>query len=1189
MQSAVPGAATGMPMPGIPVTPTRRTHNPGSGSTPLAKRVPERVAASPQMQQLSAEQVSAMVQGVKSQMDSDTMWLGKIVEALNEHGDALDMQHGSIKTMAGIQEGMGVFATDMQQKVAELSQRMLNDDELIRASVNDNDKNLKSEINSNDVDVRKVIAAQDAVTTNALQNLNAKIESAMNENIQIRGIVEGNANEWNKRVITVEQHCSVAAATIEEMKNNLMNNVKAVAGLAGRVSEIHTGMTHINNSVNNAAGAAAAATAAAATATKSNFGPGASGPADPFRSSDPWSKNGMPSPTGQWGKGAAGAYEAHTHTSAPKGAGMGPERFGLNGPSTNSGNGTNGRELRLYEEKVVMQSERRYSEKDANQWKIMTENYFIGRCPDMARFLAWIVEQADEEIDFDDISKLKMGNDIMVNIDVAEASQQLWAFLDINLTGDAVMPFRNVDRLNGAEAWRRTVMPIISNTACRRKELRNRADNPKPANKFNDFDQALNQWLTDYRLFREYGGEEFSQEKMREMLVNILPTDLATYVTLQSHSYKTFTGLKGFIKEHIQLLKDQASRGRPLNLVDQAQAPTYSSVASEDDLEQRSDRSAYDDCPQEVMMMIQNKADAGDQECLAIVNKWRFPKKTGLRTGAGGGAPGAGGGARQPRREPPPRDRRDIRCGNCGKLNHTSADCTEPKKALSLRECFNCGKPGHVIRDCPEKKKGNVNSITGGAESASKPAYALMFGEENGSHAKRVKEQRAANVAKHGPKQATLGDFVNTRYFQSAFAEEELTAEDAISDDESATRLDTEVSKEEWPLLADDARPSPKKNKKKKKSQGKGDKAKHNPKVVLENTVTKKEENKRMDSTGLHESGDSESVSELEKVHAVTTGGVMQEVVVAPALIDSNEVASSSDLRKMAMASTRSRRTKKQRRQKNKVIAAAPCNDIRCQGCDDKCDESDDSEDYSGMRDLVDSSDSEVDEEEEKSDEEQLEDIPMEEVKRQMSAGLPVLNEALKKAILAAAGDESQARFLASVIDQLDPQRSMSVNLFTADCDLEDAPLLISEDDQQWQEVEFEVALDSGSIVNVCHSDDAPGYILQESPGSKKGQNFVVGDGGKLPNQGEKHLNLAAPKDGGAISMVTSKFQIANVTRPLMSVGHICDQGLHVNFYALYAMVYDDKNQEVCRFNRSDSGLYICKMKLRSPFTRQDQ
>ena len=128
------------------------------------------------------------------------------------------------------------------------------------------------------------------------------------------------------------------------------------------------------------------------------------------------------------------------------------------------------------------------------------------------------------------------------------------------------------------------------------------------------------------------------------------------------------------------------------------------------------------------------------------------------------------------------------------------------------------------------------------------------------------------------------------------------------------------------------------------------------------------------------------------------------------------------------------------------------------------------------------------------------------------------------------------------------------------------------------------MALDSGSIVNVCHSDDAPGYMIAESLGSRNGQNFIVGDGGKLPNQGEKSLNLEAPKGEGS-SRVTSKFQIANVTRPLMSVGHICDQGLHVSFTALYAIVADDKNNEVCRFTRADNGLYICKMSLTQPFT----
>ena len=39
-----------------------------------------------------------------------------------------------------------------------------------------------------------------------------------------------------------------------------------------------------------------------------------------------------------------------------------------------------------------------------------------------------------------------------------------------------------------------------------------------------------------------------------------------------------------------------------------------------------------------------------------------------------------------------------------------------------------------------------------------------------------------------------------------------------------------------------------------------------------------------------------------------------------------------------------------------------------------------------------------------------------------------------------------------------------------------------------WEDIEFQVALDSGSVVHVCAPDDCPGYMLQESPGSKRGQ-----------------------------------------------------------------------------------------------------
>ena len=92
----------------------------------------------------------------------------------------------------------------------------------------------------------------------------------------------------------------------------------------------------------------------------------------------------------------------------------------------------------------------------------------------------------------------------------------------------------------------------------------------------------------------------------------------------------------------------------------------------------------------------------------------------------------------------------------------------------------------------------------------------------------------------------------------------------------------------------------------------------------------------------------------------------------------------------------------------------------------------------------------------------------------------------------------------------------------------------------------------------------------------------MVGDGGKIPELGEKHLNLDAPLLNG-MNAVTSKFQIANVTRPLMSVGNICDHGLFVTFDPKCAVVKDGDGKEVCRFTRTEGGLYTAKMKLKAP------
>ena len=157
------------------------------------------------------------------------------------------------------------------------------------------------------------------------------------------------------------------------------------------------------------------------------------------------------------------------------------------------------------------------------------------------------------------------------------------------------------------------------------------------------------------------------------------------------------------------------------------------------------------------------------------------------------------------------------------------------------------------------------------------------------------------------------------------------------------------------------------------------------------------------------------------------------------------------------------------------------------------------------------------------------------------------------------------------------------VNLITS----RDKESILVATNGQWEDLEFEVALDSGSVVHVCGPGDCPGYVLQESPGSKRGQEFAMGDGGVIPNLGQKQLNLQDGEDGGALQ---SCFQIAAVTRPLMSVGRMCDEGHNVTFDNVCAVVRTKGGDELCRFHREAGGLYVAKLKLKNPasFGRQE-
>ena len=90
-----------------------------------------------------------------------------------------------------------------------------------------------------------------------------------------------------------------------------------------------------------------------------------------------------------------------------------------------------------------------------------------------------------------------------------------------------------------------------------------------------------------------------------------------------------------------------------------------------------------------------------------------------------------------------------------------------------------------------------------------------------------------------------------------------------------------------------------------------------------------------------------------------------------------------------------------------------------------------------------------------------------------------------------------------------------------------------------WSPVSISVALGSGASEHILDAEEAPGYQVVPSAGSRMGQNFVVGNGERIANEGEVLLNLDAPGVGGAAVPVQTAFQVAEITRPLMSVARI--------------------------------------------------
>ena len=122
-------------------------------------------------------------------------------------------------------------------------------------------------------------------------------------------------------------------------------------------------------------------------------------------------------------------------------------------------------------------------------------------------------------------------------------------------------------------------------------------------------------------------------------------------------------------------------------------------------------------------------------------------------------------------------------------------------------------------------------------------------------------------------------------------------------------------------------------------------------------------------------------------------------------------------------------------------------------------------------------------------------------------------------------------------------------------------------EDAGWTKVQ--VVMDSGAAESVCPKSMAPHIPIRDSAAMLAGVFYTAANGGKIFNLGEQQVPVAF---GGVRTMAL--FQVADVSRPLMSVARICEMGNRVIFGAAGGVILNLKTGQSTSFHKVD-GVYV--------------
>ena len=125
--------------------------------------------------------------------------------------------------------------------------------------------------------------------------------------------------------------------------------------------------------------------------------------------------------------------------------------------------------------------------------------------------------------------------------------------------------------------------------------------------------------------------------------------------------------------------------------------------------------------------------------------------------------------------------------------------------------------------------------------------------------------------------------------------------------------------------------------------------------------------------------------------------------------------------------------------------------------------------------------------------------------------------------------------------------------------------------DQEWEEVEL--AVDSGASETVVHEGMILSAEIREGPASRRGVEYQVANGVRIPNLGEK--KFVGITSEGVSRRLTA--QVCDVNQGLLSVSRVARGGSRVVFDSDGSYIEDKTTNERIHLEERN-GMYMLKM-----------